>query len=81
MLINNWRYEPTIMCASSSAEKTLVTEDLLREGNKKAFGSKVGAITNRVTSMYDLLPLFPADSQECQALSYRILCGQYYQQG
>ena len=75
-----WNNERTIMCASNSAQKLIVTEDLLREGNKKAFGSKVGAITNRVTSMYDLLPLFDEDSREYHILTYRIICGEYYQQ-
>lgn len=80
VLVDNWTYNPTIMCVQKSAEKFIVTEDLLREGNKKAFGSKVGAITNRVTSMFDLLPLFDTDSEEYKTLMYRIKCGQLYQQ-
>lgn len=68
------------MCVQNSAEKFIPTEDLLRESNKKGFGSKVGAITNRVTSMFDLLPLYPPDSEEYKTLQYRIKCGQLYQQ-
>ena len=80
VLVDNWIYNPTIMCVQKSAEKYSITEDLLREGNKKAFGSKVGAITNRVTGMFDLLPLFDENSEEYKTLIYRIKCGEYFQQ-
>ncbi len=80
VLVSNWVYNPTIMCVQKSAEKYAITEDLLREGNKKAFGSKVGAITNRVTGMFDLLPLFDENSEEYKTLVYRIKCGEYFQQ-
>ena len=81
VMLENFRHIQTIMCVQRSANKVLVTEDGLRESNKKGFGSKVGAITNRITSMYDLLPLFDPGSKEYQVLNYRILCGQLFQQG
>lgn len=81
IMLENFRHIQTIMCVQRSANKVLVTEEGLRESNKKGFGSKVGAITNRVTSMYDLLPLFDSGSKEYQVLNYRILCGQLFQQG
>jgi len=81
IMLENYRHIQTIMCVQRSANKVLVTEEGLRESNKKGFGSKVGAITNRVTSMYDLLPLFDPGSKEYQVLNYRILCGQLFQQG
>lgn len=80
VLVNNWNHEPTIMCVQNSVPKSIVTEDNLRESNKKAFGSKVGAITNRVTSMYDLISLFTLGSKEYDVLKYRINCGMLYQQ-
>ncbi|MCQ2543409.1 MAG: RNA dependent RNA polymerase [Lachnospiraceae bacterium] len=80
VLVDNWESTPTIMCVQNSAEKFVVTENLLRDSNKKGFGSKVGAITNRVTSMFDMLPLFDKDSDEYKTLIYRIKCGQLYQQ-
>ena len=81
VMLENFRHIQTIMCVQRSANKVLVTEDGLRESNKKGFGSKVGAITNRITSMYDLLPLFDPGGKEYQVLNYRILCGQLFQQG
>lgn len=80
ILVDNWIDQPTIICVQRSSEKKIISEDLLREGNKKAFGSKVGAITNRVTGMFDMLPLFANDSKEYNELAYRIKCGQLYQQ-
>ena len=80
VLLNKWVKTPAIICPQKSAEKNVVTQDGLREANKNAFGSKVGAITNRVTSMFDMLPLFPKGSVEYEALQYRIKCGQLYQQ-
>lgn len=43
-------------------------------------GNKVGTITNRVTSMMEVLANFPKDSEEYKVLQYRIACGQLYQQ-
>lgn len=80
ILVNKWKYMKTIICPQKSAEKVEITDKLLVESNKLSFGSKVGAITNRVTSMFDLLPLFDKDSVEYNILTYRIKCGQLYQQ-
>lgn len=80
VLVNNWRKTPTIMCIQKSAEKHIVTEDLLRQANKLSFGNDIGAITNRATGMFDLLPLFDKDSEMYKALLYRITCIQHYQQ-
>lgn len=80
MLSDNYKPTPTIICVQKSAEKLIVTEDMLRESNKLSFGNAIGAITNRITSMFDLLPLYPPDSEENKALQYRIMCGQLMQQ-
>lgn len=80
VLLNKWVKTPAIICPQKSAEKSVVTKEGLKEANKNAFGSKVGAITNRVTGMFDMLPLFPKGSKEHETLLYRIKCGQLYQQ-
>lgn len=80
MLLDNWKYEPTVMCMQKSADKVSITEDLLRKANKLSFGNEIGAVTNRATSMFDLLPLFDNDSKEHKELLYRIMCIQHYQQ-
>lgn len=80
ILSDNYKPTPTIICVQKSAEKLIVTEDMLRESNKLSFGNAIGAITNRITSMFDLLPLYPPDSEENKALQYRIMCGQLMQQ-
>lgn len=80
MLVDNCKSTSTIICVQKSAEKFIVTEDMLRESNKLSFGNAIGAITNRITSMFDLLPLYPSDSEENKALQYRIMCGQLMQQ-
>lgn len=80
VLVNNWKQTPTIMCIQKSAEKHIVTEDLLRQANKLSFGNNIGAITNRATGMFDLLPLFDKDSKMHKELLYRITCIQHYQQ-
>lgn len=80
VLSDNYKRTPTIICVQKSAEKLIITEDMLREANKLSFGNAIGAITNRITSMFDLLPLYPPDSEENKALQYRIMCGQLMQQ-
>ena len=63
-----------------SAVKYDITEERLRESNSKAFGNKVGTITNYVTSMLEVQSRFPKNSIEYEELEYRIECGQLYQQ-
>lgn len=71
---------PAIMCVQHSATKKEITEDDLRLSNKLSFGNGIGAITNRVTSMYDLLCMHPPESKEHKVLEYRIMSGQMFQQ-
>lgn len=44
------------------------------------FGNEIGSTTNKITSMYDVRAGFPVGSLEYEILSYRIKCGQLYQQ-
>ena len=44
--------------------------------NINSFGDDIGKITNRITSMFDVMAQFPEDSEEYRVLDYRIKCGQ-----
>jgi hypothetical protein len=57
-----------------------VTEKKLRLSNKNGFGNAVGSITNRVTTMFDVLASLEKDSDEYKELNRRIICGQALQQ-
>lgn len=80
VLVDNWRDEPTIFCIQKSATKKIVTEEDLIESNIAGFGNEIGAITNRITAMYDIMSQYPVNSAEYETLKYRITSGQNYQQ-
>lgn len=80
VLLRNTRDLPAIMCVQKKAEKCVITEELLAASNKLGFGDAIGAITNRVTAMYDVMSRFGKDSEEYKTLAYRVMCGQLYQQ-
>ena len=52
----------------------------MSKSNKDGFGDKIGSITNRITSMFDVLAGQEVGSKEYNTLMYRIMCGQHYQQ-
>lgn len=80
ILLRNTRDVPAIVCVQKKAEKSVITEELLAQSNKLGFGDEIGAITNRVTAMYDIMTKFNSGSEECGTLEYRIKCGQMFQQ-
>lgn len=80
ILLDKWRDEPAILCVQKKGQKSIITQEDLVKSNKSGFGNSIGAITNRITAMYDLLPLFSPDSEQYKTLEYRIRCGQLYQQ-
>lgn len=80
VLVDNYRPLPTIMCAQRNATKVEITEDLLIQSNIDSFGDDIGKTTNWITTMFDVQSQFPEDSKEYEVLSYRIMCGQLYQQ-
>lgn len=80
ILLKNTRNLPAIICAQRKAEKRVITDQLLSESNKQSFGDEIGATTNHITAMYDVLSMFEEDSQEYKTLEYRIMCGELYQQ-
>ena len=80
ILINNYHYEPSIMCIQRKAEKVDITEDALIQSNINSFGDDIGKTTNWITTMFDVRSEFPEDSDEYTVLNYRIKCGQLFQQ-
>ena len=71
---------PTIICLQKRAEKIAPGESDIVEANKLAFNDEIGEVTNRITEMIVRRDSFPVDSEEYKELSYRIMCGQHYQQ-
>lgn len=69
-----------IVCVQGSASKESPTEKGFIKANKNSFGSDIGSITNRGTSMYDMLANFETGSKEHNELLYRLICIQDYQQ-
>jgi len=72
--------KPTIMCMQRKAEKKIVNEDDIIAANKLAFNDEIGIVTNHVTSMIERRAGFEKGSEEYNQLSYRIMCGQHFQQ-
>lgn len=80
VLLRNTKNLPAINCVQKNCGKQIVTEELLQLANMNGFGNEVGIVTNRVTSMFDVLAKFPKDSEEYNELMYRITVSQHYQQ-
>lgn len=80
LLLAKTKNSKTIVCLQKKAEKKIPTEDDIIAANKLAFNDDIGAITNRVTAMFDVQAGFAPGSPEYKELEYRIMCGQHYQQ-
>lgn len=80
VMLDKWRNEPAILCVQKKGQKSIITPENLAKSNKNGFGNAIGAITNRVTAMYDIMASFPPDSEQRKILEYRIRCGQQFQQ-
>lgn len=80
ILLRNTRTVPAIVCVQRKAEKCVITEERLALSNKNSFGDEIGAVTNRVTAMYDVMTRFEKGSPQWKCLEYRIMCGQLFQQ-
>ena len=80
VLLRRTKSTRTIMCAQRVAEKVLPSEDSLVKSNISGFGDDIGKITNRITAMFDVRSQFELGSAEYEELSYRIMCGQHFQQ-
>lgn len=80
ILLRNTFNSPTIVCVQRKAAKEIITEEALAKSNTQSFGSDIGAITNRVTSMYEIMAGFNKETVEYKMLDYRTKCGQLLQQ-
>ena len=80
VLLKNYRKLMPLMCVQRKAEKIIPTEDDIIKSNMNGMGNKVGQITNRATSMMDVQFNFDKGSEEWNIMTYRIACGQLYQQ-
>lgn len=80
VLVRRLRQLPTLMCAQRRAEKRISVEEDFIRSNIESFGNDIGQTTNWITSMFEVRSHFRPGSREYEALSYRIRCGQLYQQ-
>lgn len=80
ILLKNTLNSPTIICVQRKSVKKVPTEEDIILSNKLAFNDDIGVVTNRATSMFEIQAGFDSDSEEYKTLSYRIKCGQLYQQ-
>ncbi len=80
VLVDKMEQLPTLMCVQRRAEKRISTEADFIQSNIDSFGNDIGQTTNWITSMFEVRSHFRAGSKEYDALSYRIMCGQHYQQ-
>lgn len=80
VLVSKLKVLPALMCAQRKAEKRISTEDDFIRSNIESFGNEIGQTTNWITSMFEVRSHFPQGSEEYDVLSYRIRCGQLFQQ-
>lgn len=80
VLVNKLQPLPALMCAQRRATKRVPTEEDFIRSNIESFGNDIGQTTNWITSMFEVRARFEKGSAEYDTLSYRIRCGQLYQQ-
>lgn len=80
VLVGKLKPLPALVCAQRKAEKRISEEDDFIRSNIESFGNDIGQTTNWITSMFDVRAGFDVDTEEYDVLSYRIRCGQLYQQ-
>ena len=80
VLVNKLQPLPALMCAQRRATKKIPTEDDFIRSNIESFGNDIGPTTNWITSMFEVRAGFDKGTREYDTLSYRIQCGQLYQQ-
>lgn len=80
ILVEKLQPLPALMCAQRKAEMRISSEQDFIRSNIDSFGNSIGQTTNWITSMFEVRSHFPKDSEEYRVLSYRIRCGQLYQQ-
>ena len=80
IIIKGVEEQPAIISLQKSATKLLCNENHFIQSNKMSFGSEIGSITIRSTSMFDVLAQYEEGSPEYEELMYRIKCSIQYQQ-
>lgn len=80
VLVNKLEPLPALMCAQRRATKTIPTEEDFVRSNIESFGNDIGQTTNWITSMFEVRAGFKKGTHEYDTLSYRIRCGQLFQQ-
>lgn len=71
---------PALRCIQHKAKKEIISEENLIQSNMNGFGSQIGQITNRCTSMTSLMANYSEDDEEYKVLKYRTQCMQAVQQ-
>ena len=80
VLLRNHVQLDALCCVQKKAAKKVVTEKDIIEANKLGFGNEVGSVTNKTTAQASLRASFDKGSKEYEILTYRIQCGQNYNQ-
>lgn len=80
ILLDNHVELPTIICVQRKANEKILTEKDLVQSNIDSFGDDIGTYTNGITSQFNIQSQFKPESEEYKELSYRIMCGQLFQQ-
>ena len=80
ILVEKHRQLPALMCAQRKAQKKIPTDQDFIKSNIESFGNDIGKTTNWITSMFEVRSTFEKTDPEYDILSYRIRCGQLYQQ-
>lgn len=80
VLVNRTKPMPALMCVQRKAKKKVSTEEDFIRSNIESFGNEIGQTTNWITSMFEVQSGYPPESDEYKMLTYRIQCGQLYQQ-
>lgn len=80
VLLRNYPNLDALRCVQKSAEKIIPTEEDMVKANKLGFGNEVGSVTNKTSAQWTLRASFPKGSKEYDILTYRIQCGQNYNQ-
>lgn len=80
VLVEHLNPLPALFCAQRKADKRIPTEEDFIQSNIDSFGNDIGQTTNWITSMFDVRAKYRKNSKAYKELSYRIQCGQLYQQ-
>ena len=80
VLMRRQKNLPALRCIQHNAKKEIITEENLIQSNLNGFGSQIGQITNRCTSMTSLMANYSEDDEEYKVLKYRTQCMQAVQQ-